>query len=166
MVSPGLLCLLGVDFRKEMTAIQLWTWVPPMGHFPESLNTWSPALTWISCLLQFPWLPSGGISSFGVVGWLHNAGTQQAPWVWEWETLHFVIRNAHVGLNFLVLSRMRGGTCMVAGTCHPAFERLRKKDGEFKVSLSHTERLTKRKRKKKIKGRESWDCSSLGGVLA
>lgn len=38
---------------------------------------------------------------------------------------------------------------MVAGTCHPAFERLRKKDGEFKVSLSHTERLTKRKRKKR-----------------
>lgn len=38
---------------------------------------------------------------------------------------------------------------MVAGTCHPAFERLRKKDREFKVSLSYVERLTKRKRKKR-----------------
>lgn len=79
--------------------------------------------------LRFPWLPSGGISSFRVVGWLHNAGTQQAPWVWEWETLHFFIRNAQGGLDFLVLPKMRGGTCMVAGTCHPTFERLRKKDG-------------------------------------
>lgn len=62
MVSPGLLCLIGVDFRKEMTAIQLWTWVPPMGHFLESLNTWSPALTWISC-----WLSSGfGFHGFQV----------------------------------------------------------------------------------------------------
>lgn len=78
--------LLGVDFRKEMTAIQLWIGAPPVGRFLESLDTWSPALTWISRLLAvlwigFPWLQNGGISSFGVAGWLRNAGPMLAPWV-------------------------------------------------------------------------------------
>lgn len=53
MARPALLLrLLGVDFRKEMTAIQLWIWAPPMERFLERLDTWSSALTWISCLLS------------------------------------------------------------------------------------------------------------------
>lgn len=34
-----------------------------------------------------------------MVGWLQNAGTQLAPRVWVWETLHLLQGNAQVGLS-------------------------------------------------------------------
>lgn len=40
-------------------------------------------------------------------GWLvaecrHSAG----PWIWVWETLHLLVRNAQVGLDFLVKKKI------------------------------------------------------------
>lgn len=84
---------------QEVTAIQLWIWGPPLGRFlvPSSDVDQLFAVCW----LRFPWLQNGGISCFRAVDWLRNAGTQLAPWVWAWETLHLLSRNIQLGLPFL-----------------------------------------------------------------
>lgn len=73
--------LLGVDFRKEMTAIQHWIWAPPMGHFLESLDTWSPALTWFSCLLSSGFgFHDFKMGAFPLSEWLVGCRMQALSW--------------------------------------------------------------------------------------
>lgn len=65
-----------------MTAIRLWVWAPPMGCFLESLDTWSPALTWICSLLSsgfgFHGFKMGG---FPLSEWLVGCRMQALSWL-------------------------------------------------------------------------------------